>query len=143
MKKTTKKQILSLFILIAFIGSSITFALLNTFSTQNPEDVWVARISIVIFEELQTIPADVGVYNNTKDKLYTIAADNLVYKNTDEDVMLKDFFEIWEENFNYTCILEHCNNENNTMRMYVNSLENFDYELYTIKDKDHVIIDYR
>ncbi len=142
MKKTTKKQLFSLFLIVAFLGSTLTFALLNAFQDQE-KDVWVARISILIFGKLETIPAQVGISNNKTQKVFTVAADNLVYKTVNEEATLKDFFEIWGENFNSTCVLEYCNNANSSLRMYVNNAENFEYEFYTIKDKDNIIIDYR
>ena len=143
MKKTTQKQIFSLFIIVAFVGSTITFAILNTVAPEDENEVWVVRISIVIFEELERIPADVGIDGNNRDRLFTIDSDNLVYKSVPEEPMLKDFFEIWGENFNSSCILDNCNIGNHSLRMYVNDVENFDYELYTMKSRDNIIIDYR
>jgi len=143
MKKKTRKQIITIFILLAFLGSSLTYAFISAFPVQQEEEVWAFRLLTVVFNELQTIPAEVGVTNETREKLFTLSDDNIIYKTTNEDVTLKDFFEIWGENFNSTCILDYCNNENHSMRMYVNNVENFDYELYTIKNRDDIIIDYR
>jgi hypothetical protein len=143
MKKSTKKQIITIFILFAFLGSSLTYAFISAFPTQQQEEFWAARLSIVIFNGLEQIPAGVGVTNETREKLYTLNFDNIIYKDTDEDVKLRDFFKIWGENFNSTCILDYCNNGNYSMRMYVNNVENFDYELYVIKNRDDIIIDYR
>lgn len=138
MKKTTQKQIFSLFLIVAFVGSTITFAILNTTNTQEEEDIWVVRVSVVIFGDLQTIPEDLK-----GEKIFTIAADNLIYKNVEGNVMLREVFDMWGENFNQTCIMNYCNIANNSMRMYVNDKENFDYDLYTIKKQDNIVIDYR
>jgi hypothetical protein len=143
MKKSTKKRIITIFILFAFLGSSLTYALISAFPTQQQEEVWAFRLSIVIFNELQHIPAGVGVTNETREKLFTMDLNNIIYKDTDEDVNLGEFFEIWGETFNSTCILDYCNNGNHSMRMYVNNVENFDYELYVIKNMDDIIVDYR
>jgi hypothetical protein len=143
MKKTTQKQIFSLFLILAFVGSTVTFAILNTVAPEDENEVWAVRISIVIFEELERIPADVGIDGDNRDRLFTIDSDNLVYKNVPEDLMLKDFFEIWGETFNSTCILDNCNVANHSLRMYVNDVEKFDFELYTMKSMDNIIIDYR
>lgn len=143
MKKSTKKQILSVILLIAFVASSLTFAFLNTAPTQDQEDVWMARVSVVIEGELQIIPAGTGINGDSKDKIYTLEADNLIYKNTDEPVMLKDLFDVWEETFNSTCIMDYCNIENKSIQMFVNNVVNADYELYRIKNRDDIIIDYR
>ncbi|MBN2202748.1 MAG: hypothetical protein JW700_00985 [Candidatus Aenigmarchaeota archaeon] len=145
MKKTTKKKLISVFIISAFLFSSFAYALSFSFSsTNNDSDVWAAGISVVIFGSQQPIPAGLGVNDdNTYDKLYTLSNDNIIYKSTDESVMVKDFFEIWGENFNSTCIMNYCNNNQSSMVMYVNGVLNTDYELYTIQNRDVIIIDYR
>jgi len=143
MKKSTKKQIITIFILLIFFGSSLAFAFISAFPTQQQGEIWAARLSIVIFNELQTIPAGVGVIGETKEKLFTQNFDNIIYKNIDEDATLREFFEIWGETFNSTCVLDYCNNGNHSMRMYVNNVENFDYEFYIIKNNDDILIDYR
>jgi len=141
--KKKNKQAFSLIILVIFVLSSLTFALLNVTPEQEEEQIWVSRISIVISEELQIIPSGVGVNGDNRDILYTLEEDNIIYKNTDQPVKLKDFFNIWGESFNSTCILDNCNEGNKTMKMFVNNIINTDYELYTINDKDDIVIDYR
>lgn len=143
MRKSTKKKIMSISIAVAFLASILTTALSFVIPNQNQQSTWTARISIVVFNELQPIPADVGITDDTKDKIFTLSNDNIIYKNTDEDVSLKDFFDIWGEIFNSTCILDYCNNENYSMKMYVNNVENSDYQYYVIQNMDDIIIDYR
>ena len=120
MKKSTQKKIISVFIIFAFLGSSLTYAIIYAFPVENQQGTWVARVSILIFGELQQIPAGVGITDDTRQKVYTLDYDNLIYKDTDEQVTLGDFFDIWDQNFNSTCILDYCNNENSSMVMYVN-----------------------
>ena len=144
MKKSTKKKMMGIIISVAFLGSIFTAAVSFILPPENQEgEVWAARLSIVIFNELQQIPAEIGVTNKTREKLFTLDYDNIIYKNTNEDVSLGEFFEIWNETFNSNCILDYCSNENQSMRMYVNNVENFDYEFYVIKNRDEIIIDYR
>ena len=143
MRKSTKKKIMSIFIIVAFLASILTTALSFIIPSENQQDVWVARLSIVVFNELQYIPAEVGITNETREKLFTLNTDNIIYKVTDEDASLKDFFDIWGETFNSTCILDYCNNGNYSMKMYVNGAENRDYQYYIIKNMDEIIIDYR
>jgi hypothetical protein len=144
MKKSTKKQIFTIIILIAFLGSSLAFAINYAIPSGNQVQAnWRAGLSIVIFNDLYPIPADIGVKNETYDKLFTLNSDGIIYKTGEESATLGEFFKIWGENFNSTCILDYCNNENNSMRMYVNNIENFDYELYSIKNNDFILIDYR
>ncbi|NIO44524.1 MAG: hypothetical protein GTN36_03150 [Candidatus Aenigmarchaeota archaeon] len=144
MKKTTKKQIFAIFIILAFLGSGLIGAVLYTNPSQNQVQAdWAVVLGIVIFNELQPIPAGVGITNETRAKLFTLNSDGVIFKTGEESATLGEFFEIWDENFNNTCILEYCNNENHSMRMYVNDVENFQYELYTIKNRDRILIDYR
>ena len=143
MKKSTQKKIISVFIIFAFLGSSLTYAIIYAFPVENQQGTWVARVSILIFGELQQIPAGVGITDDTRQKVYTLDYDNLIYKDTDEQVTLGDFFDIWDQNFNSTCILDYCNNENSSMVMYVNGAINTQYELYKIQNQDSIIIDYR
>jgi hypothetical protein len=146
MKRETKKQLMSIFVLLVFSGSIVTYALLYIFPQQEKQTNWRARLIISIFEQPQIIPAGIGVVNETKAKLYTLDDDGIIYKTVQEDVTLGDFFEIWGKNFNSTCIFNYCNNENHSMRMYVWNgkwVENFDYDLYVIRNGDTILIDYR
>ncbi len=144
MKKSTKKQIFAIFIILAFLGSSFTYAIISAIPSQDQVQAgWRAGLAIVIFNELQPIPAGVGITNETRAKLFTLNSDGIIYKTGEEPATLREFFEIWDKNFNGTCILDYCNNGNHSMRMYVNNIESFDYELYTIKNNDFILIDYR
>jgi len=144
MKKSTKKQLITAFILIMFLGSGFIGALLYAFPSTTNTTGWYAGLFIVIHEQVQQIPAGVGVISDeTREKLYTLDYNNIIFKDTDEDATLGEFFDIWNETFNSNCILDYCNNENHSMRMYVNDIENFEYEFYVIKNRDTIIIDYR
>lgn len=138
MKKTRKKQIVTIALLVIFLGS--TFAM---FQPEEKKETWKVKLEIAIFGELHQIPSNVGVNGETKSKLYTFESDNVIYKTGEEDARLKEFFDIWGENFNSTCIFDYCNNENHSMKMYVNGVENTDYELYVMKNNDIITIDYR
>jgi hypothetical protein len=143
MRKSTKKKIMSISIAVAFLASILTTALSFVIPTENQQGIWAARISILVFNELQPIPAGIGITDDTRDKIFTLNNDGIIYKSTDDDITLKDFFGIWGETFNSTCILEYCNNENHSMVMYVNNVRNTDYQYYVIQNMDDIIIDYR
>jgi hypothetical protein len=147
-KKSTKKQVLTLLLIVAFLGSSIAFALISAFPSQNqPQTNWSAQLVITIFGNQYTIPADIGVTNETRTNLFTINSDGIIYKTGTEDSTLGDFFKTWGKNFNSTCILDYCNNQNNSMKMYLHSgnnwVANSEYENYVIKNGDIIWIDYR
>lgn len=148
MRDSTKKQIITIIILVAMLGSSITYAIISAVPSQNETQLnWGARLIIVIFGGQYTIPADIGVTNETRTKLFTLNSDGMIYKTGTEDATLGDFFKIWGENFNSTCILDYCNNENSSMMMYVfqngNWIQNSEYENYVIKNGDSIMVDYR
>ncbi|OGI12266.1 hypothetical protein A3K64_02985 [Candidatus Micrarchaeota archaeon RBG_16_36_9] len=147
MNKTRKKQIITVFILVAFLGSSITYALISAFPSEDTQVNWAAKLVITIFNDQYTIPADIGVTNETRAKLFTINSDGIIYKTESEDATLGDFFSIWNNNFNSTCILNYCNDQNNTMMMFLSSGDNWvantEYDKYVIKNGDIIWIDYR
>jgi hypothetical protein len=147
MKRSTKKQIITWIVLLTFGGSIVTTAISMFPSSSNQQTIqrdWAARLNIVINNELYTIPAGVGVTGNkTTAKLFTTSNDGIMYKTGEGDATLKDFFTILGQNFNETCIFEFCNTNTSSMRMYVNNVQNTNYELYTIKNGDSILIDYR
>lgn len=148
MKNSTKKQILTILILIAFLGSSITYALISAVPSNNQVQTnWAAKLVITIFGEQQEIPADIGVTNETRAKLFTINSDDMIYKTGEEDATLGDFFKEWGQNFNSTCVLDYCNSGNSSMMMFLRSgndwVANTEYEKYVIRNGDIIWIDYR
>jgi len=144
MKRETKTRIITIFILLMFLGSSMTYAIISAFPNENTVLGWRALLVIVIYGEQYSIPADIGIINNeSKAKVYTTSTDGILYKSVDEDVTLKDFFDVWGKNFNSTCILDYCNTNTSSMVMFVNGKQNSDYEYYIIQNKDVIVIDYR
>jgi len=147
-KNSTKKQIITIFILVAFLGSSLTYALISAFPSENQVQTnWAAQLVITIFGEQYTIPADIGVTNETREKLFTVNSNGIIYKTGTEDATLGEFFKIWGQDFNSTCIIDYCNNQNNTMMMVLRSgndwVANSEYDNYVIKNGDVIWIDYR
>lgn len=143
MKRATKTRIITIFILLMFLGSSITYAIISSTTGENTVPSWRAQLVIIIFGEQYTIPADIGYTNESKAKVYTTSTDGILYKGISEDVTLKDFFDTWNKTLNSTCILDYCNTNTSSMMMYVNGKGNSDYEYYIIKNNDIIVIDYR
>ncbi len=143
MKRATKTRIITIFILLTFLGSSITYAIISAFPGENTVSGWRAQLVIIKFRDQYPIPAEIGYTNESKAKVYTKSTDGILYKSISEDVTLKDFFDTWNKTFNSTCILDYCNTNTSSMVMYVNERENFDYEYYIIKNNDIIVIDYR
>jgi len=143
MKRETKTRIITIFILLMFLGSSMTYAIISAFPSENTVSGWRAQLFIVIFGEQYPIPADIGYTNESQAKVYTTSTDGILYKSISESVTLKDFFDVWGKNFNSTCILDYCNTNTSSMVMFVNGKGNFDYEYYIIQNNDIIVIDYR
>jgi hypothetical protein len=151
MNKKTKNKIMMAFMLIMMLGSSFTYALISAIPSESTANgQWVAKIIINVNEEQQTIPADIGYLSNSSvDKVYTLSTDGIIYKNTDADVTVKDFFDVWNQTFNSTCILDSCIIDNTTsIVMYVskdgsNWVKNDQMENYVIQNRDVILIDYR
>lgn len=144
MKKETKNRIITIFMLLMFLGSSLTYAIISAIpNEQNNTAEWKARIIIYINGETYPIPVDIGGDNETTSKIFTGNTNGIIYKRVSDDVTLKDFFDAWGQNFNSTCILEYCNTNTSSMAMFVNRKESSDFELYTIKNNDVIEIDYR
>lgn len=55
---------------------------------------------------------------------------------------LGEFFEIWGKEFNENCIFEHCNSDSNSLKMYVNGKQNFEFGNLSLKDGDVIRIIY-
>jgi hypothetical protein len=133
-----------------FLGSSLTFAIISAFPSGQNTANWAAEIIIVINGNQYPIPSDIGIAGNeTKGKIFTGNINGTIYKTVSDNVKLKDFFDTWGKTFNSTCVLDYCNTNTSSMKMYVwdysNSkwVENYDYELYTINNNDVIMIDYR
>ena len=143
MKRATKNRIITIFILLMFLGSSITYAIISAFPGESTTSVWRAQLVILVFGDQYPIPTDIGNTNESKSKVYTTSTDGILYKSVNDDVTLKDFFDAWGKTFNSTCILDYCKTNTSSMAMFVNGKENLDYEYYIIKNYDIIIIDYR
>jgi hypothetical protein len=89
MKKDTKKKVSALIVIAIFLASSVTlYAFSGTTDTTNlsiPHVAnWKAKVMIVLNNEVQTIPAGLGILgtegNYTTDKFFTIDTTNEIYK---------------------------------------------------------------
>lgn len=98
---------------------------------------WHSQLDIIIKEEKQTIPANIGIGLvhapiHTHDDSGTLHLEfsGLVKK---EDIKLGQFFKIWGKPFHV---------EGTTVKMSVNGKENTEFENYLMQDKDQIEIRY-
>lgn len=149
MRRATRNRIITIFILMMFLGSSVTYALISAIPTGTAPTGWRALLVIQVNEEQELIPAGVGISGNeTTGKLYTISNDGILYKSVSGDVTLKDFFDEWNKTFNIDCVLTYCNTNTSSVAMFVgtnsNDLQkNYDYQNYVIQNGNVILIDYR
>jgi len=144
MNQKTKKQLITVIILFVLVGSSSIGVFIYAVPSENQVQTdWRALLSIRISNEEYPIPAGIGYTNTSRAKFFTINTDNIIYKTGTDDAKLVEFFNIWNETFNSTCIISYCNTNTSTIRMYVNNVESYLYENYVIKNGDFIIIDYR
>lgn len=107
---------------------------------------WHPILTIKINGQQQTIPANLGLAG-VHQPIHTHDSTGVLhYENnnpTQENMRLRYFFEkVWRKQFNSRCILNYCNGDSGTVKMFVNDKENFEFENYIPKDKDEILIEF-
>jgi len=131
---------------------------------------WHSRLRIMINNEEQQIPADVGIsigkvidtqvsgtgispiHTHTEGSEGATSEQNehgrklhmetLSPKTKPETLTLGYFFKVWDKTFNKTCIFDKCNGPNGTVNMFVNDQQNYDFGEYFMRDGDRILIIY-
>ena len=153
-------------IIAAIVAVFIIFFALGKPSTVNnnaevPKEPihWHPKLTIIIKGEKQFIPPNIGISvgNNMDNQIsgmrmsptHTHESDGTLHLENNrpwlkpETLTLGYFFEVWDKNFNSSCIFEYCNGENGTLKMTVNGQPNYDFGDYIMHDKDNIIIEYK
>src|SRR3989344_810647 len=105
---------------------------------------WHPKLTIELNGQKQTIPADIGA-TGVHYPVHTHDATGVLHYEindpTPENMRLHYFFEkVWGRPFNGTCILDYCNNDSGTVKMFVNGKENYEFENYMPRDGDDIRI---
>ncbi len=105
---------------------------------------WHPRLTIAINGEQREIPGNIGIGGVHKD-IHTHGADNTLHVEMnrlvrEDDVRVKNFFDIWGEQFTSECILDACNGDDGAVKMLVNGVENQEFENYLMRDGDRIEI---
>ncbi len=119
---------------------------------------WHALLKIEVNGERQTIPTGIGINKgkvidtelsggntspmHTHDDRGIIHIENNCPEKNPRTTTLGYFFQVWEKQFNATCIFNHCNNEVKTLQVNVNNENNFEFGEYKIRDGDEIEIFY-
>ncbi len=105
---------------------------------------WHTELSITILGQEQVIPDNVG-RGITEQPIHTHEEDNIIHLEfaglvKEDDIRLGRLFEIWGRQFNQDCIFTNCNGAEGTVKMFVNSEPNFEFENYVMRHEDKVAI---
>lgn len=156
MKTETKVILIGAILTVLFVIGAV-FLLSKGEDVNVPEDQiisrkgihWHPRITILIKGEKQEIPADFGL-GAIHSPIHTHAADSkegvlhlemsgLVTK---DETKFSRWFQLWGKQFNPNCIFDKCNGSDGTVKMFVNGIENNEFDNYLMKDGDRIEIKY-
>lgn len=56
---------------------------------------------------------------------------------------LGDFFKIWQKTFNSSCVLDRCIDQDHTLKVFLNGLEDNRFEALPLHDGDNIKIVYK
>jgi hypothetical protein len=119
---------------------------------------WHYTLSISIYGQQVTIPQGVGIHPNlwhyhVLDAYATNAGTAPIHTHDDSGLIheevtgppninytLGDFFLIWGIPFNSTCFSNLCVSNSTEINMYVNGVQNYDYQNYVPHDHDVISI---
>ena len=141
MKKDTKKQLIALFILIVFVGSTVAIAISSAFLPPRPnlDTVYSFKLTIFIYGQKISLPDNIGderVGTKEFDK------DSLIHVYTDQSYTLGNVFESLKIYFDNECIHNYCTGSDGTLRMYINNEESSEFANYTANSGDEFVIDF-
>lgn len=102
-------------------------------------------LTITINGEQIPIPSNIGLSTSVMRPIHTHDTTGEIHVESpcQRDFTIGDFFEIWGENFNSTCIMDSCVDANHTLTMSVNGIESADYQNLTLRDKQQIEIKYQ
>ncbi len=102
------------------------------------------NLKIIINGIQQEIPGNIGLSTKIMRPIHTHDTQGYLHIESPclREFYLWEFFEIWEKNFNSTCIFDYCTNKISRLKMYVNGQENFEFENLVLRDADVIEIKY-
>lgn len=101
-------------------------------------------LEIVINEEKQTIPTDIGISPTCMNALHTHDTSGQIHVESPQkrDFTLADFFAIWNKTYNKNQLLDNKADDQHIIRETVNGQEVEDYENTILRDDDKIVIFY-
>lgn len=110
---------------------------------------WHVKLDIRVKGELVPIPAGIGLGGGAPGlhphRMHTHEPDHVIHVEktglvVQDDLRLKNFFDVWGEQFTSQCILKNCNGAEGTVKFMVNGQPNSEFENYRLQDGDVVEI---
>ena len=101
-------------------------------------------LTIMINEEQIIIPAGVGLDDGIMRPLHIHDGSGKIHVESAcvRDYTIKEFFDVWGQTLNESCILSYCEDETHTLTMYVNGVESTAYGDLVLVDHDEIKIIY-
>lgn len=136
--------VVSIGLLIWYIVSQPTISESETISKSGLH--WHPQLSISIKGKQQVIPKDMGI-GAIHQPIHTHDTSGTIHMEmngliTKDQTKLGKFFQIWNKQFNSSCIFDKCNSKEGKVRFFVNGKENNQFENYLMKDNDKIEIKY-
>lgn len=102
------------------------------------------NLEILINEEKQIIPTDVGVNSACMNALHTHDMNGVIHVESpqERDFTLSDFFAVWGKTYSKDQILDAKADDQHIIRETVNGKEVPDYENTALRDGDRIVISY-
>jgi hypothetical protein len=101
------------------------------------------EFEIIIDGVEQEIPADIGISPGIMRPIHTHDASGEIHVEGPcvRDFTLGEFFDLWGREFNSTQIFDKTTS-NGTLKMYVNGVENSEFENLVLIDDDEIKVEY-
>lgn len=102
-----------------------------------------SNLKININGQEQLIPQKIGISQGVMRPLHTHDSSGEIHIEGPfkRDFTLGEFFLIWGETFNSTCIFDNCVDEG-ILKMYVNGNENNEFNEHVLKDGENILIEF-
>lgn len=101
-------------------------------------------LEIEILGEKQIIPGNIGISDRGMRVIHTHKTDGILHIESPRphQFYLADFFTIWGRNFDSSCVFNYCADEDHSLKVFVNDVENDQYGNIPLYDKDKIKIVY-
>ena len=103
-----------------------------------------SHLKIVIDGKQEIIPKDIGVGYGVMRPVHTHdnSGELHIEGPCKRNFTLKDFFDIYEKDFNSQCIFDKCINDKGSLKLFVSGKESQEFENLVLKDKREIVIEY-